>query len=186
MSFKDVAAHQLVASRFAPLLGGGELPMECFPGYFPWSSKVKCARYATFLRYCDSLSTSLTVLGAACIIGSLSVIRGPLNQRAVTVLTGSQFPANGSVTAHIAQELPNGYTGITLQSRAWGSKTAALTSSFTEVMRQYSQRTDIHMNHTNCGDPCLFDVKVSFSGNSALSLANSKNSGIRFQSQLFR
>jgi len=89
----------------------------------------------------------------ACIIVSLSAIRGPLNQQATSVLGNTQFQRNGSVDIRLAQELPSGYTGVTAFTQGPNSSTASLTPSFTDVMKQFSTRADMFMNNTECGDP---------------------------------
>ncbi|KAH8657196.1 hypothetical protein BGZ60DRAFT_142053 [Tricladium varicosporioides] len=95
----------------------------------------------------------------ACIAVSLSVIRGPLNQQATSVVLNTQMQMQSSVSIPIAQQLPSNYTGITPFDRGFGTATGSLTVPFANVMKQYSTRQGISMPRSSCGDPCVFTIK---------------------------
>lgn len=113
-------------------------------------------KHTQFLKW--GLSADAT--SQACIAVSLSVIRGPLNQQATSVVLNTQIQMQSSVNIPIAQQLPSNYTGITPFNRGFGTATGSLTVPFANVMKQYSTRQGISMPRSGCGDPCLFTVKV--------------------------
>lgn len=97
----------------------------------------------------------------AFILWMVSVLRAPLNQEASSIGSNVAFQTSGSMSARMASQLPEGYTGITPYSRAYLETTAMLTPDFTNVTKDYNLRTPVRMNHTGCGDSCTTTVQVS-------------------------
>jgi hypothetical protein len=60
----------------------------------------------------------------------------------------------------LAQKLPEGYAGLASDNRGHVLKVGRLTSNFTQIMQDYSQRLNISMPHAECGNSCQASVKV--------------------------
>lgn len=100
------------------------------------------------------------VNGLALLTVITSTVRSPLLQTAAGVVNDVSFPRDGRLDLHIAQKLPEGYTGYSQYARTGARVTAALTKNFSEVMQQYNTRAPIYLNHTDCGDMCEMTVKA--------------------------
>jgi hypothetical protein len=88
------------------------------------------------------------------------MLRGPLNQRASAVQSNVGYETSGSLQIALAQKLPEGYTGISSDNRGHVLAVARLTLDFSQIMQEYSQRLNISMPHSDCGDSCKASVKV--------------------------
>lgn len=105
---------------------------------------------------------------------TVSVIRGPFNQRATSILTGVLRPINGTLVANIAPRLPDGYVGIDFVARYRSYDTSRLTPNFTQVMRAYSRAQNMTMTispgagkvsndndiNTECATECRLEVRA--------------------------
>ncbi|KAL1392756.1 hypothetical protein HDK64DRAFT_306228 [Phyllosticta capitalensis] len=92
--------------------------------------------------------------GLAFIAWICSSARSPVNQAAAGIDNNVIFPTNGTMHLELAQRLPEGYTGQTTYSRAAMSQTSALTRGFSAIMRKYSSRRTMILEHSYCGDMC--------------------------------
>lgn len=97
----------------------------------------------------------------ACIVASLSIFRGPLNQAATSVQPNKMFFENGTMQVHIAQQLPEGYTAVHVYSRAPITQVAYLTTAFANVVQSYSIHSAMNVTHSECGDSCLTSINVN-------------------------
>lgn len=117
-------------------------------------------------RYAASLKIAsfpgLTSLYAARLVALVSLFRGPLFQRASLIDSNYSYETQGSLKLLIAQHLPEGYSGISVYSRAAGTRdTARLSSAFTQIMNGYASRSDMVLEHEDCGDTCSVVIKVA-------------------------
>ena len=121
-------------------------------------------RITAFGKHLSSPQEVSVLLGLifdlACILAMLSVLRGPLNQRATSVQSNVVFRTNGTVNLSLGQVLPVGYTGKGLQSRATIWETQRLTQNFSEIMNEYTSRSNLTLKHSHCGKQCSITVKV--------------------------
>ncbi|CVK85995.1 uncharacterized protein FMAN_06565 [Fusarium mangiferae] len=85
-------------------------------------------------------------LGLASILMTLSVLRGPLMQRASST-TNHYQAQQGTVNFHIARELPENYASI-MTGRT--HSTSLLTKNFSDVAQSYSRRSDMAVFDTSC------------------------------------
>ncbi|KAH7151376.1 hypothetical protein DER46DRAFT_638943 [Fusarium sp. MPI-SDFR-AT-0072] len=85
-------------------------------------------------------------LGMASILMTLSVLRGPLMQRASST-TNHYRAQQGTVNFHIARELPENYACI-MTGRT--HSTSLLTKNFSDVAQNYSRRSDMAVFDTSC------------------------------------
>ncbi|KAF5025504.1 hypothetical protein F66182_2409 [Fusarium sp. NRRL 66182] len=93
-------------------------------------------------------------LGLASILMTLSVLRGPLMQRASS--TANKYEAQqGTLDFHIARELPGNYASI-LTGRT--HSVSFLSKNFSEIAQSYSNRDDMLAFNTNC-DNCTTTVQ---------------------------
>jgi len=98
----------------------------------------------------------------ARIIAALSLLRGPLYQRASTIDTSHSETIQGNFDLNIARELPDGYTSSSVATRAASTReTARLSAPFTEIMNEYSARSNMTLTYSECGDSCSTRVQVS-------------------------
>jgi len=111
--------------------------------------------YGNSLWAASTSGRHFNLVALASIMAALAPINGPLLQRASTVTTR---PVQGAtyLSASIAPELPEGYTGI-ITGR--GHTVALLTSTFTPVIREYTNRVDINMSSTGCEGVCYSTLK---------------------------
>lgn len=111
--------------------------------------------YGNSLWAASTSGRHFNLVALASIMAALAPINGPLLQRASTVTTR---PVQGAtyLSASIAPELPEGYTGI-ITGR--GHTVALLTSTFTPVIREYTNRVDINMGSTGCVGVCYSTLK---------------------------
>lgn len=73
--------------------------------------------------------------------------------------------ARGTTELHIAQRLPEGYTGINVVSRVYSTReTALLTPAFVQIMNDFSSHSNMTLNQDVCSGICTTTVKVG--GNS--------------------
>ncbi|KAF4960057.1 hypothetical protein FSARC_10552 [Fusarium sarcochroum] len=94
------------------------------------------------------------VLGFASVLMTLSVLRGPLMQRAS--LTANHFQTQeGTIDFHIARELPDNYASI-MTGRT--HSTSLLTKNFSDIAQGYSNRKDMVVFDTTC-DNCTTSVQ---------------------------
>ncbi|KAK7530142.1 uncharacterized protein J3D65DRAFT_146901 [Phyllosticta citribraziliensis] len=98
--------------------------------------------------------------GLAFIAWICSSARSPVNQAAAGIDSNVVFPTNGTMHLELAQKLPEGYTGQTTYSRAAMSETSALTRNFSTIMRDYSNRRTLKLEHSYCGDMCNATLNV--------------------------
>ncbi|KAF5260234.1 hypothetical protein FOXYS1_9137 [Fusarium oxysporum] len=85
-------------------------------------------------------------LGLASILMTLSVLRGPLMQRASST-TNHYQAQQGIMNFHIARELPENYACI-MTGRT--HSTSLLTKNFSDVAQNYSRRSDMAVFDTSC------------------------------------
>ncbi|KAF4998709.1 hypothetical protein FGRMN_3035 [Fusarium graminum] len=85
-------------------------------------------------------------LGLASILMTLSVLRGPLMQRASST-TNHYETQQGTVDFHIARELPTDYACI-MTGRS--HSTSLLTKNFSEIAQSYSRRDGMAVFNTAC------------------------------------
>ncbi|KAH6954444.1 hypothetical protein DER45DRAFT_570478 [Fusarium avenaceum] len=85
-------------------------------------------------------------LGLASILMTLSVLRGPLMQRA-SATTNHYEAQKGTVNFHIARELPDNYASI-MTGRT--HSTSLLTKNFSDVAQGYSRRDNMAVFDTSC------------------------------------
>ncbi|RYC83634.1 hypothetical protein BFJ63_vAg13472 [Fusarium oxysporum f. sp. narcissi] len=85
-------------------------------------------------------------LGLASILMTLSVLRGPLMQRASST-TNHYQAQQGIMNFHIARELPESYACI-MTGRT--HSTSLLTKNFSDVAQNYSRRSDMAVFDTSC------------------------------------
>lgn len=108
------------------------------------------------------LGASLSVISGhgflaaiACFAWTISVIRSPLNQSATGIASDIPFPNNGTFQPQVAQRLPESYTGLGVASRTRSVReTAALMPSFADIVREYNTRSEISLDHAECGGTC--------------------------------
>ncbi|KAM0321283.1 hypothetical protein ACHAPQ_009506 [Fusarium lateritium] len=93
-------------------------------------------------------------LGLASILMTLSVLRGPLMQRA-SATTNHYEAQKGNVNFHIARELPVNYASI-MTGRTHSA--SLLTKNFSEVAQGYSRRDDMAVFDTSCSN-CTTSVQ---------------------------
>jgi radical SAM superfamily enzyme with C-terminal helix-hairpin-helix motif len=86
-----------------------------------------------------------------------------------------RYMTAGTLQLHVAQRLPEGYTGLSLDSRAQVAEVARLMPDFAQVMQEYSSRANISMAHADCGESCKTSVKVKVSHCSANSHGSREN-----------
>lgn len=115
-----------------------------------------------FARY-ETRSISCTDLHrTARVIALIALFRGPLYQRASTINPNHTVEnANGTTELHIAQRLPDGYSGINVYSRVASTKeTALLTPAFTQIMNEFSTHSNMTLDGDVCSAVCTTTVKV--------------------------
>ncbi|KAL2006822.1 hypothetical protein VTN00DRAFT_9490 [Thermoascus crustaceus] len=88
------------------------------------------------------------VMTLACIASVVISIDNPLFQRALTI---SVEPSRKdmAVSAAIAQQIPEGYTGLLQGNPAF--TLSAMSPAFEEVMKGYSSREPMHLHNSGCG-----------------------------------
>ena len=97
------------------------------------------------------------LVSLASIATTLVVIDQPLIQRASTVISASiSRPAN--VTAHIAPEIPWGYTGY---QTGRGSTQMVMSSAMISSWNDYNQNAQMIINSTDCIDTCTGFVNAA-------------------------
>ena len=129
----------------------------------PWTTGFRKGGRITALGMVEEsieIKTATNSHPKACLFTIVGLLRGPLNQRASLVRPNDPFTTQGSMKLNVAQTLPDGYTGLSVQSRAKVKSTARLTQVFGSVMQGYSSRSDMKLDHTVCGDSCTTNVKV--------------------------
>ncbi|KAF4995749.1 hypothetical protein FDECE_12698 [Fusarium decemcellulare] len=93
-------------------------------------------------------------LGLASVLMTLSVLRGPLLQRASS--TANEYEAqNGDFEMHIARQLPDNYASI-FTGRT--HSVSLLTKNFSDIAQAYSNRDDMVAFNTYC-DNCTTAVQ---------------------------
>ncbi|KAF2130904.1 hypothetical protein P153DRAFT_206499 [Dothidotthia symphoricarpi CBS 119687] len=102
------------------------------------------------------------ITALACILSVVSLLRGPLNQRASHIESNILYNTSGTIPITVAQQLTEGYTGIARDSRAPIMEISRLTPDFAQVMQEYSERSNISIDTQDgsCGDSCTAFVKV--------------------------
>ena len=111
--------------------------------------------YGNSLWAASTSGRHFNLVALASILAALAPINGPLLQRASTV-ANQPVRAQISLSASIAPELPDGYTG-TITGRL--HSVALLSPAFTSVMRDYTNRAVIKMNNTGCNGVCQATLK---------------------------
>jgi hypothetical protein len=97
----------------------------------------------------------------ACIMTLLSVIRGPLFQRAITPVSGILVSHTGNMTLDFASNVSATYGAMSLVSREYSDEFGLQTPNLREIIQSYSSNTNTSMDHPECGDTCITTVKVS-------------------------
>jgi hypothetical protein len=97
----------------------------------------------------------------ACIITLLSVIRGPLFQRAITPVSGILVSHTGNMTLDFASNVSATYGAMSLASREPSNEFGLQAPNLREIIQSYSSNTNMSMDHPECGDSCITTVKVS-------------------------
>ena len=90
----------------------------------------------------------------------LSLLRGPLNQRASQVQSNVHYNTSGMLQLRMAQHLPDGYSGVDRYSRTPVYETARLTPVFTKILQEYSYNRDVAVDYSKCGKSCVATVNV--------------------------
>jgi hypothetical protein len=92
----------------------------------------------------------------------VSVLRGPLNQRASVVQSNVRYDTSGIMSLAVAQQLPTGYTGVRDDGRVRNRTITSLTPTFAEIMQEYSLRSNITMDTeaSSCGESCSTTIRV--------------------------
>ncbi len=115
-------------------------------------------RYWSYGNSLWAASTSgrrFNLVALASLFAALAPVNGPLLQRAST-MDKNIVDGNVTLSASMALELPDGYSG-TITS---GLHSVALLSSFfTSVMRDYTNRAAIKMDKTGCDGNCYSALK---------------------------
>lgn len=93
----------------------------------------------------------------------VALLRGPLYQRASSVISNVVYETSGTLQLSIATNLPEGYTGLSRDSRASIQEIARLTPDFAQIMQAYSLRSNVNIEHSECGTTCFTDIKVEHS-----------------------
>ncbi|CAI9627555.1 unnamed protein product [Alternaria burnsii] len=101
------------------------------------------------------------VAALACILSGVSVLRGPLNQRASAVQSNVRYDTSGNMSLAVAQQLPTGYTGVPDDGRVRSRTITSLTPTFAEIMQEYSLRSNITIDTgaSSCGESCSTTIK---------------------------
>lgn len=115
----------------------------------------RCWDYGNSLWAASTSGRHFNMVALASIMAALAPINGPLLQRASTVTTQS-IQRETALKVSIAPELPFGFTGVTTGRVR---SVAMLSSNFTPVMRDYSNRMDINMTNTGCDGVCYSTLK---------------------------
>jgi hypothetical protein len=90
----------------------------------------------------------------------VALLRGPLYQRASSVVSDVVYNTSGDLQLSIATNLPEGYTGLSRDSRASIREIARLAPDFAQIMQAYSLRSNVSIEHRECGTSCFTTVKV--------------------------
>ncbi|KAI9729176.1 MAG: hypothetical protein M1834_007083 [Cirrosporium novae-zelandiae] len=96
------------------------------------------------------------IIGIACIMNLVTVLRDPFIQRASSVKNFVNY-FNGTFQVHIAKQLPFGYTGL---DTGRTSSTSILMPNFTDVIQGYTKNTAMKLktNH-GCGHSCNASIQ---------------------------
>ncbi|KAH7304721.1 hypothetical protein B0I35DRAFT_400840 [Stachybotrys elegans] len=95
------------------------------------------------------------LIGLASVVMTLSAVRGPLIQRASLTQNIYQIE-NGTMSFHIAEELPDGYGAITTGRT---KEASFLTRNFSDIAHSYSNRARMVLPDTHCHN-CTAKVRA--------------------------
>ncbi|KAN0120168.1 hypothetical protein V8E51_002376 [Hyaloscypha variabilis] len=89
----------------------------------------------------------------ACVLSTLSAFRGPIVQRASTVV--SVFvPTTGNMTLYVAQMLRADTNPLGFVNGDEEDTVSYLSENFTSILKDYTARTDISIHAPYCGTTC--------------------------------
>ena len=92
----------------------------------------------------------------ACIMTLVSILRGPLMQRASDVKNAVR-DTNGIFTVHAAQQLPHGWAGTDFGRT---SSPSIMNPNFTTVAQDYAQHKPMTIVHSHCGETCHTSIEA--------------------------
>lgn len=95
------------------------------------------------------------MMALACIMTFISILRGPLMQRAASV-SDQTILQNGNLTVYSATRLPFGYTGF---DTGRSQTPSMMNPNFTEIMQAYTNRDNISAAWTGCESTCVAAIR---------------------------
>jgi len=100
---------------------------------------------------------------SACLLSTLSAFRGPIVQRASTVVSVT-VPTTGNMTLYVAQMLSSDASPLGLINSDGdslpGTSVSYLSQNFTSILRDFTARKDISIDAPYCGASCEAVVQV--------------------------